>query len=418
MLETLRNFAREGISSPSDFFSLSQRHAQYYGQFFEKAGLNWFGPDETAWIRQMEMEHGNLQAALEWALNNDQYEIAFHYGGMLWNFWYVRGYVNESRNWLERAMPHRHLVSPSVLIDALNGAGILAWSFNDYVQARTFLQERLVLSREAGDLHRIGTTFSNLGLVAEAQGDFDQAMAFYKEAASVQQEEGGPIKARISIGNQGNLALRLGDYDQAKFFLEESLALEKEFGDKEGVASKNLRLAEIALRFDQIGFAEELCSQSLKIFQELDYQQGLADALSLQGILAQKRGNINQATILFYQSLTIAQAVQDDYGIAKTLEALAKNALNQEEGEFAARFIGCIEAIHQKTPSLTKVEQAELDGLIAMIQDAVGTEGFFSARGKGYGMPVKQILNEYLNLSKRFEKDDINPFDGSISRKE
>ena len=45
-----------------------------------------------------------MRAALSWALERKEVEVALRLGGALWWFWSMRGYYSEGRRWLEEAL--------------------------------------------------------------------------------------------------------------------------------------------------------------------------------------------------------------------------------------------------------------------------------------------------------------------------
>ena len=55
-------------------------------------------------LHLLEDEHGNIRAALAWASEVGEGEIALRLTGALWRFWHGRGHLVEGRGWLESAL--------------------------------------------------------------------------------------------------------------------------------------------------------------------------------------------------------------------------------------------------------------------------------------------------------------------------
>ena len=54
-------------------------------------------------VDRLEREHDNMRAALTWALERKEVEVALRLGGALWWFWWLRGHYSEGRRWLDEA---------------------------------------------------------------------------------------------------------------------------------------------------------------------------------------------------------------------------------------------------------------------------------------------------------------------------
>ena len=132
MLETIREYAMEGLNASGESEAVRHRHAGYYLAQAEAASEKLDGPEQSIWLDRLESEHDNLRAALEWALQSGELEAALQLAADLYRFWYVRGYWSEGRDWLKRALAatlhidQREAGLMSARARALNGAGWLA----------------------------------------------------------------------------------------------------------------------------------------------------------------------------------------------------------------------------------------------------------------------------------------------------
>ena len=86
-----------------------------------------------------------MRAALSWALERKEVEVALRLGGALWWFWSVRGYHSEGRRWLEEALAIEGRGSPEVRAMALAGVGALALEQGDLDRAQEACEEGLEL---------------------------------------------------------------------------------------------------------------------------------------------------------------------------------------------------------------------------------------------------------------------------------
>ena len=104
MLETIREYGLEVLASGGEAQATRQAHAAYYLALAEQAEPELSGPQQLTWFEQLEREHDNLRAALSWfqeqSSDGQSSELALRLCGALWQFWLIRGYVSEGRQWL------------------------------------------------------------------------------------------------------------------------------------------------------------------------------------------------------------------------------------------------------------------------------------------------------------------------------
>jgi predicted ATPase/class 3 adenylate cyclase len=136
MLETVHEFAREKLKESAEAEEIKRIHAQYFLTLAEEAYTELKGANQLQWLEKLEAEHDNMRAALSWALEHKQVELALRLGSALWWFWWMRGHNSEGRRWLEQALAMDGRGSPEVRAMALAGAGALASEQGDLDRAK------------------------------------------------------------------------------------------------------------------------------------------------------------------------------------------------------------------------------------------------------------------------------------------
>src|SRR5439155_20033599 len=91
LLETVREFAVERSEAAGELEALHARHAAHYLALAERAAPELRGQQQSLWLRRLEREQGNLQAALHWALESDRAQTAARLGAALWRYWSALG---------------------------------------------------------------------------------------------------------------------------------------------------------------------------------------------------------------------------------------------------------------------------------------------------------------------------------------
>jgi predicted ATPase/class 3 adenylate cyclase len=76
LLETIRQYAQEHLDESGDGDRLRTGHAVYYASFAEEAMTGMAGPDGFEWERRLEAEFDNIRAALAWAVDTQDVDVA------------------------------------------------------------------------------------------------------------------------------------------------------------------------------------------------------------------------------------------------------------------------------------------------------------------------------------------------------
>ena len=76
LLETIRDYAVERLAQEQDLAAVRRLHAQHYARFAAAAGAGLRGRDERVWLERCEREIDNLRAAVQWAIEAGEAQLA------------------------------------------------------------------------------------------------------------------------------------------------------------------------------------------------------------------------------------------------------------------------------------------------------------------------------------------------------
>ena len=379
MLDTIREYGLECLTSSGEEGAVQRAHAAYYLELAETAERALAGPEQAAWLERLEIDHGNLRAALRWSEESGESERGLRLAGALCQFWLARGYLREGREWLTRLLrlhktsrytavrakglvglgnlAHnqgdytaacllfeeglalwRELGNTRGIATSLNDLGWIAWRQGDYAAARTWSHESLTLWRELGDTQGIATSLTNLGWTAHHQGDYATACRLHQESLILRREGGDKRGMAFSLTLLGWAVSRQGDYANAAVLLEEARALFLEVGMKQLFAFASSILADIVHAQGDAKQAAALLEDSITLFRDLGDRYGLAFALSIYGTVVYEQGDTRHATELYEESLALRTAIGDKWGMARSLSQLGAVAHAQGKARRAATF--------------------------------------------------------------------------------
>ena len=429
MLETIRRYSWEKLPELEEPATIRQRHLAYFVSLAEAAEAKLRGAKQVVWLDQLEVEHDNLRAALEWSLSRGEVELSLRLAGSLWLFWYLRGYWREGREWLQRTLAERggEETAPA-RIKALCGAGwladesgreaplyeeglVLARPVNDSwaaafclrglgamaanqgnrEQAMALLDESLVLFREIKDSWGIALARFNQGWVIFEQNKYQRAERVWQESLSLFRQSGDRWGMAVSLGALGLIARLGNDYERATSLSKESLSLFQELADKAGIAQSLLRLAHVALRRDEFEQAATLFREAIDLQKELGYTTNIAYSFDMLGLIACYQGDFQQATNLLEESLALSQAAGDQRGIATARDIVGLVAYYQGDIDHAG-------AAWQESLALFQ-EQVDKGGAAA----ALGGLGRV-AHAQGNYQRAAALLQESLDLHRELEE--------------
>ena len=77
MLEPVRQYAREKLEESGRPRRYGVRHADFFLALAEEAEPRLRGPEDMEWLERLETEHDNMRAALSWALERGEVELAY-----------------------------------------------------------------------------------------------------------------------------------------------------------------------------------------------------------------------------------------------------------------------------------------------------------------------------------------------------
>jgi predicted ATPase len=267
-LETIREYAVERLAESGEANAVQEQHARFFLDFAETASQSPTDQQMMHW-KQLETEHPNLRAALEWSVERNP-ELALRLSGALALFWDVYGHLYEGLLWLETALAVRTArqppIAPSIRARALFGAGWLAWRRGDFERATAFGQESLSLYHSLGDKSGMAWSLRSLGNLAIMRGDFDLAQSLHEQSLAYYRELGDKEGVVAVLSNLGSIARGQGDYARAVVLLEESIALDQ---DLENTLRHYAALAELGAVFLLKGEPERAASHFAEALRRL-----------------------------------------------------------------------------------------------------------------------------------------------------
>lgn len=422
LLETLRLFAREQLALHQEAAPFAH-HAAYFLNLAEAAAEQLAGPEQLVWLARLDRDLDNLRAAFHWLLVHEPVQAAT-LAGALKEFWSLRGYYAEGRQWLTQALTapvlplrvraqallvagqlvnrqgepavalalmeesialYRQESDPSALAEALR---VCAWVHYDLHQrpaATAALTESLELYHLLADQDKIAALHVSLVHIEGVQQlGYAQVDTILQASIAWFRRRGATDSLLSALGTHGDAALQFGHYAAATAAFREILTL----------ARTNRLLRRQAWAHMGLSMSQRLQGNSAQAVREaeagLNLSQSLGDRETILngwrnlGDAYRAHGEFAAAPAAYGSALEICLQAQNRHQAIHCWIGVARLALHRADYVEAVQFVAAAQAaVAGLSPFLTVGDQADLRQLPADLHGVLDAETFVAAWASG-----------------------------------
>jgi len=312
MLETIREFAVDRLVESGLLESVERNHTNVFTDLAEQAAPRLTKVDQKQWLDRLEREHDNMRAALTWAIEHQEADLALRLGSALWRFWQIRGHIDEGVERM-RAVLNLNDGDPRYRSRALEAAGGLAWWHASLDDAKAFYLQALQLEEGLGDNGRIANALYNYGLARAVGGDPDDGINLLNRALSIYTDAGDNLGvASVEWGLGTAISITRSNYEEALVHFQRALAG----------------------------------------FQEMNEAFMLGWSHRMVGLMHARLGDSVTARTHFRSALDIFAPVPDVPGIVMGLRDFAESAIKEGRMDRALTLVGAMASLERRSGSL------------------------------------------------------------------
>lgn len=372
MLDIVRAYALERLSSGDEAESLHLAHAEYYLELGQQAEPKLKTIESAKWTSRLEQEHDNLRAAIHWSVENKP-EIAARLGAAIRNLWTVHGHLNEGSR-----LASKILSTGAEMTDGIR------W--------------------------QILTAYGNM---SQFRGILDKAQELYGESLTIARKSGDQAQISQSLRGLGAVAYMRNDHPAARGYIDEALEISRNAEDRFGIAASLGRLGDIAYCEGNFKESQDYSKDALEIFRDLGYQEGICSKLSTVGAAAYALGDYPEAHKSFEEALTIALNLDEKINIRHIMSGFA--GLATQRGDFlrAARLDGVAEGLGASIEyAIEPAESQFRDAYLAKLKPALSKSLFDKEFAIGRAMTMtdaKKLVLDKKEITVSFDngKSDV-----------
>ncbi|HLO14762.1 MAG TPA: tetratricopeptide repeat protein, partial [Anaerolineales bacterium] len=188
----------------------------------------------------------------------------------------------------------------------------------NYLEARTYLEQSLVIWRELGLAGKFGCawTLVFLGDVALNRGEVELAHSLYEEVVTILRDTGDLNFLAYAVRRLGQLLWREGEYEQAIALCKESLNLNQQVGSPRGVIGCLAGFAAIAVARAKYQSAARLMAAVETQMASLGITPMYMDQQEYDRNLARLRAKLDEQTLAKFWAKGKAMSLEETIAFA------------------------------------------------------------------------------------------------------
>ena len=352
MLETVRAFVAEQLAARPDADQVGRRHAGYYRALAEQADRPLRSDGAGEWLGRLDVEAGNLAAAVRWYLAHDIGPLP-HLFRVLWPFWFLLDLVREGRSWVEQLLPAIGTLDPQARAELAWAAAVIDVAVGDDAAALADRQRLAPLLAGIADPFLHAVSQLAIAWTLPITGDLDRALREVTVALDELRGQDEPVFTAMAAFTAGSLNSALGRYDDALRDMRETRDLAARVGGDWLSAGSRMQL----------------------------------------GILAVLRGRPDEARKLLDEALDRSLAAHSIAFVTLCLVGYAQLAFAEGDPERAALLEGAAEDLRHRAgfrvwPTLRQSEEE----MVAQVRQKLGAERFDQAFSAGSRLSQREAV--------------------------
>nr|WP_189179211.1 BTAD domain-containing putative transcriptional regulator [Microbispora rosea] len=400
MLETIRAFCAERLAEAGESESMRKAHLAYVLDLAVAADPHLRGPGQVEWLRRLDGEHDNLQAALRRAVRAGDAATALRLLSAAAGYWLLRGLRGEAARLAAETLAAIDAAPEGLEEEYVVCACLAAWGgiSSPGLDARVAAAVRLTYTlpmpprqpfllvlhamisgppaREA--LHETADLFDVLELDPWTRMLTRFSLSYLKlfdgRLAEAERELAGALEAARSLGDAwmrviilsalSDVADQRGDYGRVETLVDEALELAERLGATSDVAETLCRRAAARMRLGRADAARDDYERAAELSRRTGAPEVLAAAFLGLGELARLSGDMTEARRRYEAALAECTTAWFSVEETRSRVYLALGWAAQMSGSAA-------EALAWHRRALTTVPGARSLGLTAAVAEGV-----------------------------------------------
>ena len=403
LLETVRQYARDKLLEMGETEGTRGKHFDYCFALAKQAEprLHSFGASE--WVTRLELEHDNLRAAMQWAMQN-RFEDLLRMIPLLAYFWNRRGYEEEARGVIREAVEHASLLPDfqgeadperlRLMARVWQTLAMQAFSQGDNLRAAEASDQAVGLARRVGDKRALAVALAFKATATLSDGQMNDVQDMLAEGLAAAGESQDPVALGLPLTMYAQIyGVITGDFKKAGTDLARGSALIQANGDDWSATMALLSGAMIAKYSGDFAAARKQFTAVEPLFRDLGDQHRTNMVRSELAHIERYEGHYAQAEAMYRETIREWQRIGHRAAVAHQLECMASLAMQAEQPARAARLFGAAEALREKVRiPMTIPEREEYERTVASLRSGTDAAAFASVWAEGRALNMDQAI--------------------------
>ena len=426
MLETVRQYGQDRLAETGRTESARADHAAHFLDFAQRSDEALRSAEQAGWIGRVRREHDNIRAALGWAFDSADAELALRLVAATGRFWFMQTHWSEALAWFERATElaggeheldwaraylktgvietitqgvaptdkanraHRIMSEQGTPTEIGLATYALAESLTDTTELVPLMEESLRLLVATGDEWAIAYAKRWQGSRVELVGDAQANVAHQREAVATLTRLGDHWTAAWIAFDLGFSLVAVGRYEESRDAFDEALELVDSLDERLVEAHAHRGLGAVHAGLGDDIEARRYYRASVPMLERIGDIKCLAFA---RMFLAEVEMRISPTTDVRPLLIAAVGGFEDkvhEPGVAAVYRRLARWALGSDDAAAAARLLGAASALRGgDRDSISPTEVALLDALESDVRSALAADEAERLSTEGAGLDAE-----------------------------
>jgi len=297
MLSLIREFAYGRLSRSVALETTLER----FTDFYVASAVQWEKAMRTTagdWVVTVDEEADNVRAVVSLLIDHGRGpELATLIRGV-WVWLWLRGRLDEGREWVRRALLQRDQLKTDDLAWMLLVGGCVAYFQADFEVAAAELGEAQTLFEGTGDALGAATTLTIASMVNAVTLGRERALADLARALAVFEEESDPWGIAVTLSGTARIRSIFGEFEGAEALFDRTLLAAEELGDPFLVLLALDNHVYLRLSNGEMDAARGLVDRSLELVRATGVRYGVDDLLDAYALLEAEAGDYTRAAEL------------------------------------------------------------------------------------------------------------------------
>lgn len=306
MLEILREYAVELLSTDTEEKYIKNCHADYFFSFALEVERNFYGSNRQTSLNMLDKAYLDIICALEHYMLTNCLEKELELAVSMGYYWEARGYWNKGQSILKSNIERQdNSLNVDYFIKAYQWYGRFVLLNGKYEEAVKIFQKGLQLAVKKNDLMGEAAIKYNLALANNISGNLQYEVELLNQSLSIYREADYKRGIAEVLQELGQVYYFKGEYDTAEMCLNESLCIYREYSDSYGIIRSYGRMGLVLRSKGKFDEAMQMFHKYLLSCEEIEDRVEIAFALINIAELARSQGDYEVAQSYYLRSLSI-----------------------------------------------------------------------------------------------------------------